>query len=167
MSEAIDPVPEKQGRGGGLSRTLRRAGIYLVIALAIFLLGLVPMWLRARARAGELQAAQRELRLSRTQNSAASAVIDARRAEYEAARQSASEFFESLRKQTDEEGAAAALSAAQREGVKPLLAQRDDIITLLARSDPSSVERLTDAYVAYRKVLGDARPQEGSSTPKP
>ena len=166
MSEAINPVPEKPGRGGGFSRTLRRAGIYLVIALAIFLVGLVPMWLKTRAQAGELQAAQRELRVSRAQNSVASAVIDARRAEYESARQSASDFFESLRRQTDEEGAAAALSAAQREGIKPLLAQRDDIITLLARSDPSSVERLTDAYVAYRKVLGGARPQEVPGTVK-
>jgi hypothetical protein len=35
-----------------------------------------------------------------------------------------------------------------------LLAQRDDLITLLARGDPASAERLAAAYVQFRKTLG-------------
>jgi hypothetical protein len=38
--------------------------------------------------------------------------------------------------------------------VQPLLAGRDEIITLLARSDPASADRLSELYVAYRKAVG-------------
>ena len=37
--------------------------------------------------------------------------------------------------------------------MQPLFAGRDEIITLLARSDPASADRLSDLYVAYRKVM--------------
>jgi hypothetical protein len=33
------------------------------------------------------------------------------------------------------------------------LAQRDELITLLARSDPASADRLTNLYVAYEKAM--------------
>jgi len=32
---------------------------------------------------------------------------------------------------------------------------RDEIITLLARSDPASADRLSDLYVSYRKNMTD------------
>ncbi len=71
---------------------VRRITIYAVILLAVFLLGLVPMWLKARANARERDAAQTTLRVSQTtlrvsqlQNRLAAAAIDARRGEYEPA----------------------------------------------------------------------------------
>ena len=70
----------------------RRIAIYAGVLLAVFLLGLVPMWLTARERAKELGAAQPALRVGRLQNTLANAAVDARR-EYEPARQSASESF--------------------------------------------------------------------------
>jgi hypothetical protein len=82
------------------------------------------------------------------------AVIDARRGEYEPARQTASDFFKSLRQQTDA-GDESTLTQSQRESVMPLLSERDDIITLLARNDPASVDRLSDIYVSLRKALAD------------
>jgi len=33
--------------------------------------------------------------------------------------------------------------------VQPILSERDDVITLLARSDGAATERLTDLYLAY------------------
>ena len=42
---------------------------------------------------------------------------------------------------------------AQRQNMQPLFAGRDEIITLLARSDPASADRLSDLYVAYRKIM--------------
>jgi hypothetical protein len=45
-------------------------------------------------------------------------------------------------------------SQQQRDALLPLLAPRDELITLLARSDPASADRLSNLYVVVRKVLG-------------
>ncbi|MBK6751713.1 MAG: hypothetical protein IPG67_17425 [Acidobacteria bacterium] len=116
------------------------------------MIGFVPMWLTARSRANDLAAVQVQLKAAKLQNLLASSVINARRGEYEPARKSASDFFTSLRSELELENNSA-LSQAQRDSVKPLLSQRDEIITLLSRSDPASADRLSDFYVLYRKVF--------------
>ncbi len=40
---------------------------------------------------------------------------------------------------------------AQREGLASLLAERDELITQLARSNPSATDRLFTIYSAYNK----------------
>jgi hypothetical protein len=87
------------------------------------------------------------------QNMIASAAVDAQRGEYEPARQAASDFFTALREQVDVTGPDPALTEAQRGALRPLLTQRDDLITLLARSDPAAAPRLFDAYAAFRKAV--------------
>jgi hypothetical protein len=139
-----------------LSGRAKRIGIYLGVALVVFLLGLIPMWMKAREAASQRDAAQRELHLSQMQGTLASAAIDARRGEYEPARQTASEFFTTLRDQIDA-GGDSALTAPQREASAPLLARRDEVITLLARGDPAAAEQLSDLYVAYRKALNEVQ----------
>ena len=146
MNDATSIKPVKQGRW------LRRAGIYVVLALALFLIGFIPMWLTARSCATELHQAQGELRLARMLNGLASAAIDARRAEYESARQAASRFFTESRAEI-ERGEGSALTQAQRDQLGSLLAPRDEIITLLARGDPVSADRLAEMYVSYRKSM--------------
>ena len=131
----------------------RRFIIYGGVLLVIFLLGFVPMWLKARNANSSLVEAEHQLSLVRMQNQLASAVIDARRGEYEPARQAASQFFTSLRAEIDK-GDTSNFTKAQREGLQPLFAGRDELITLLARSDPASADRLSDLYVAYRKIMG-------------
>ena len=137
----------------------RRVGIYAVLALSFFLLGAVPMWLAGRQNAAEREVAQHELRLSQLENRLSAAVINARGGDYEPARQTASDFFTSLRDQIDR-GPQSDLSTSQREGLKPLLSQRDDIITLLARNDPAAADRLSNFYVTYRKTM-NGFPQAG------
>jgi hypothetical protein len=131
----------------------RRIGIYAAALLVVFLLGFIPMWLKARQYAGGLAEAENQLRLSGMQNNLAAAVIGARRGDYEPARQTASQFFTALREEADK-GDASILTEAQREGLKPLLTRRDEIITLLARNDPASADRLSDLYVSSRKLIG-------------
>src|SRR5258705_626751 len=75
---------------------VRRFLLYAAVLLVVFLLGLVPMWMTARGHARERDAAQAALRISTLQNTLASAAIDARRGEYEPARQAASAFFTNL-----------------------------------------------------------------------
>jgi len=128
-----------------------RVGLYAAVLLVVFMLGFIPMWLKARACDNNLAKAENELSLARIRNTLASAVIDARRGDYEPARQAASQFFTSLQAETDK--AASNLTQVQRTGVQTLFAGRDEIITLLARSDPASADRLTDLYVSYRKIM--------------
>jgi hypothetical protein len=132
---------------------MRRFVIYAGVLLAVFLLGLIPMWLQARASAGKLAEAERRLTLVGMQGDLASAALDARRGEYEPARRAASQFFTSLRAEVDK-GDTSYFTEAQRAGVQPLFAGRDEVITLLARSDPASADRLSELYVAYRKAVG-------------
>ncbi|MBA2380357.1 MAG: hypothetical protein H0V76_12355 [Blastocatellia bacterium] len=131
---------------------IKKIAIYGAVLLVVFLLGLVPVWLTARERAAELAETQRQLRSALVKNTLASSVIDARRAEYEPARQSASDFFTNLQAEMERE-TDSVLTEAQRESVRPLFTQRDEIITLLSRSDPASAERLSDIYVSYRNSM--------------
>jgi type II secretory pathway pseudopilin PulG len=135
----------------------RRVIIYVVVLLAVFLLGLVPMWLVARGRANERDTAQRDLRLCRLENNLLAAAVDSRRGEYERARLAASNFFTSLREQVDL-ASSSDLTSTQKDGLRPLLSQRDDLITLLARSDPAAADRLAEMYMSFRKGMGDAQP---------
>lgn len=143
--------PEEYNRAGGPTR--RRVIIYAVVLVAVFLIGLVPMWLVARQRGAERDVAERNLRLCRLENDLASAVVDARRGEYERARLAASSFFTSLLEQVDQTGRPSDLTAAQRESLRPLLNQRDDVITLLARSDPAAGDRLVEVYMALNEAM--------------
>ena len=129
----------------------RRIGISALIIVVAFLLGLVPMWLSSRKCANELDQVKRDLRLSKMENDLSSAAINARRGEYELARQASSRVFTSLGAQCD--SSAADLTASQCESLRPALAQRDELITLLARNDPASADRLTNLYVAYEKAM--------------
>ncbi len=138
---------------------LKRTLVYLCVAAVLFLAGLVPMWLRARSSERQLASTQRELRLMALENRLAAAALEARRGEYEPARQKASDFFTELRAQTD--GAeSSALDRPQREALAPLLDERDETITLLARSDPAAADRLADMYASFRRKLGGAQQVE-------
>jgi len=134
------------------SSLLIRGGIYAGALLVVFLLGLIPMWLSARESSNQLDKVRRELKLLQIQNTLASAAIDARRAEYEPARKSASEFFVTLRTEMDL-GGDSALSQSQRDRLTQVFTQRDEIITLLARSGPVSADLLSDLYVSYQRAI--------------
>lgn len=146
MSTDMQPKPVTT------TNRMRRIANYAFLLLVAFLLGFIPMALQLRTSSGELAAAEQQLNLAKIQNSLASAVIDARRGDYEPARQSASSFFTSLRAETDKLNDSA-LSPAQLEGVRPMSLGQDEIITLLARSDPASADRLSDLYVSYRMMM--------------
>ena len=146
---------EARTRRGGPVRS--RLAIYAAVLLAVFLLGLIPMWIAGRGRAADLDAARRDLRLCRLEHSLLSAAVESRRGEYESARSAASNFFTSLREQVDVVSAPD-LTPAQKESLRPLLTQRDDLITLLARSDPAAADRLAEVYVSFRKGMGSAQP---------
>lgn len=99
---------------------MRRVVIYAALLLAVFLFGFVPVWLKSRECSSRLSQAEYHLSIARIENTLSSAVIDARRGDYEPARQTASNFFTSLRAETDR-GNDSALSQTKKEGLRPML----------------------------------------------
>ena len=136
----------------------RRLILYATVLIVVFLVGLVPMWLRSRTYARERDAAQASLEISNLQNTLANAVIDSRRGDYEPARQAASDFFTKLGTEMAR-GSDSVFNEAQRHVLRTMFDTRDDVITLLARSDPASADRLVDLYMKYRQATASAPPR--------
>ena len=149
---------------------IRRTITYELVLFVGLLIGFVPMW--AISRQGESRLAEaasradllrtrnvlssdgaaQALNLAMLQGTLASATVDAQRGDYEAARVGASGFFTALREEANR-GADAGLTPAQQNGLEALFTGRDEIISLLARSDPAASQRLSDLYVSYRDLM--------------
>ncbi|MGI8556640.1 MAG: hypothetical protein ACR2LT_09840 [Pyrinomonadaceae bacterium] len=128
----------------------RIAGFAVALFIA-FLFGLIPMWLSASETVRQRNAAQENLRLSLLQNRLATAAINARRGEYEPARIAASDFYTDLRAEVDRPESA--FTARQIKAAQPILQQRDEIITLLAKNDAATGDRLADLYLNYLQAI--------------
>ena len=148
------PSPETPWRKPVRSRF--RPWLPVIVLLAVFLTGFVPMWLKSSRLAGELHRGQRELRRTHIQLTLADAALDARRGDYETARRGAANFFGLVTAELDR-GIGSALPSNARSELQPLLAERDELITLLARGDPASAERLANACASVRKMLDQQR----------
>ena len=138
----------------------KRLAVYAGILVVGFLVGLLPMWLNAHRTAKELEKTQIELRRTQMRSALSGAALDARRGDYEPARKAMSDFFTTLSAELDR-SEDSTLDQTQRDAVRPLLGQRDEIITLLARSDPAAADRLSNLDAAYRKATGNAQPLSG------
>jgi len=146
MSENMQSKPDKT------THRVRRFNLYAAQLLLTFLLGFVPMWLKFRECSIGFREAKRQLSLARILNNLTSAVIEARQGRYEPARQATSDFFTALRAEADA-GANSALSKAESEELQALFAHRDELVTLLARGDAASADRLSDTYAAYSGIV--------------
>lgn len=91
MSSPSQNKPTSRSSGNSIwqDERVRKIVLYAAVLVIVFLLGLVPMWIMARSRARDRDAAQASLRISSLQNTLGNAAIDARRGEYEPARQAA------------------------------------------------------------------------------
>ena len=125
-----------QSQSVGSTSWLRRVITLAVLMSIVFLLGFGPMWYK------------KQLNLARIQNILASSAINAWQGNYEQARLSASVFFTSLLAETERQNDSF-LSQAEK---KEIFIHRDEIITLLARNDPASANKLSDLYVLYRNI---------------
>ena len=126
--------------------------LLLAALIAVYLAGFIPTWLKLRDQTAQREKAEHALTSTRLVKDLGSAAIDARRGHYEPARLEASAFLTAARFEIDA-GDKSALTREQRDALGPLLAPRDELITLLARSDPASADRLSTLYVAVRKTL--------------
>jgi hypothetical protein len=148
-------------RVSALAIPWKRVALYATLAIGFFLLGFVPTWFKASRAIEQRDAAQRGVRLAQLEDTLAAAVIDVQRGQYEPARQLTSDFYTSVRRQVDAANASH-FTPAQREGLRSLLAERDELITLLARSDPTAADRLLNVYSTYNKLANHAVSRETS-----
>ncbi len=136
-----------------MQKTAVRWAIYAVALIAAFLIGFVPMWMKARDNAAETAKTQTQLRKAEVANLLTSAIVESRVGEYESARQKTSDFFTRLQAEIDK-GDDGYLNADQRTKIAPIFQSRDTLITLLAQRDQASADRLTDIYAKYQQAIG-------------
>jgi hypothetical protein len=141
--------PARRHTGPVLTRVMVVGGV----AIVAFAAGFVPMRTQAHRYASELIDARRDLRRLEIRAHLACAAIQARRGDYEPARQEASKFFTKLRAEV-ERREESSLSPAERDEASAILNARDDTITVLARSEPVSADRLSNLYVRFRGYYG-------------
>jgi hypothetical protein len=151
-AKANDQQRATKSNTGALARRFR-SWLPVAVLLAAFLAGLVPMWLKSSRLEGELDRSRRQLRREQIELKLARAVLDARHGDYEGARKGMESFFNVLTAELDL-GIGSALSENAFYDLQPLLDERDEIITLLARGDPAAVGRLAEAYVLFRQASG-------------
>lgn len=100
---------------------------------------------------GERDALEQRLQEANLEMNLAGAALMARHGDYTAARDAASRFFNDARQAID--AGDDRLTPAQRGALEAALAQRDALITLLARGDAAGAERSTTMYVAHRAAF--------------
>lgn len=124
---------------------------YGICFLAGLLIALIPTGIRLVQTQRERDALQQQLRLANLEMNLSSAAVMARHGDYTAARDAASRFFTDARQAVD--SGDTTLTAAQVSYLQAVLADRDALITLLARGDPAGAERSTAMYVAHRAAF--------------
>lgn len=130
------------------SAHLRMYGIFFLAGL---LLGLVPTGIRLVQTQGERDALEQRVQIANLELNLAAAALLARHGDYTGARDAASRFFDDARHAID--AGDVTLTPAQRSVLEAALAQRDALITLLARGDAAGAERSTTMYVAHRAAF--------------
>jgi hypothetical protein len=128
-------------------KQLKAYGIWFLAGL---LIGLLPVAVSLIQTQRERNSLRQQLQVAHLEMNLANAALMARHGDYAAARDAASRFF------SDAEQAAAdrdLLSPAQLSYLQSALAERDTMITLLARGDPAGAERSTAIYVAFRAAF--------------
>ena len=142
---AARPVPAPS------STRSKQLKMYGICFLAGLLLGLIPVGIRLLQTQGERDALQQRLQIANLELNLASAALMARHGDYTAARDAASQFFNDARQAVD--AGDDTLTSAQLTSLKSALAERDALITLLARGDAAGAERSTTMYVAHRAAF--------------
>lgn len=158
MKDTNSVVVEKTAGGS------RRWIIYAGVLLIVFLLGFLPMWLQKREADNLLTMTQKQFDKAEIKGLLTAAIVDARRGEYETARQQTSDFYTRLRTEIDKADNSV-YTSGERGKFQTLLADRDATITMLAQRDQASAEKLTTTYLTYQSAIGQttATPAASSS----
>ena len=144
-----------------MSDQMRTVLIAAAAAIVAFAAGSLWQGANARAQAGRVDTAERDLTFQRLEATLGAATIEAQRGSHEIARQLASDFFTRLQAHYQE------AEPQQRGAFQEMLAVRDPIITALSRSDPQAGSMLAQLFVRYRIAMGEPVGPESGSTNSP
>lgn len=142
MDEPAAPAPTRP--------RLKQIKAYGIWFLAGLLIGLLPAAVRLLQTQRERDSLQQQLAVAHLEMNLAGAALMARHGDYTAARDAASQYFSDAGRAAD---GGDTLSAAQLTYLQSALAERDALISLLARGDPAGAERSTAMYVAHRAAF--------------
>ncbi|HWK88550.1 MAG TPA: hypothetical protein VNP72_01095 [Longimicrobium sp.] len=138
--------------------------IALSAALVGFLLGFLPQWSRANGLSDRVRDTDRQmldtllsLRLARVEGQIGYALSESLSGNQERARQAMTGVFEEL------QAVAPRVPAARRAEIDGILAERDEIITLLARANNQSTPRLNAIYARYHAAIATPAPVAGAA----
>jgi hypothetical protein len=79
--------------------------------------------------------------------------LDFRRGQYEPARKELSQFFASLNAAVGPKSNVSDFTPEQLKSFQAMFSERDELMTLLARNNPTSADRLDALYLTLRKTL--------------
>jgi hypothetical protein len=133
----------------------RSRTLILAAAVAAFLIGFFPQWIVGREVRQDLRQTRLELRVSRVEGQMGAALTEASRSNYERSRQLMTQVFADL------EQIRGQVPAAQQKEMDAILAQRDEIVTLLARAAPVSGQRLMLIYARYHAATAPSTAPAG------
>ena len=132
--------------------------LFTLAVVVAFLVGWLPQRSRANALREQLDQTRGELKLARLEGRLGAALSESLRSNYERSRQLMADFFSELQGTVGQ-----VEDARERQALEGILAQRDEIITLLSRAQPESTQRLMILYTTYFATLDPA----GRNTPPP
>ena len=129
--------------------TKAKAALVIVIIVAVaFLLGLLIGYLQLRVANAELEKLRVENQLSSLRDRAAMVYLEASRQNYGLASEQAGLYFNQL--QTLNEPTSV-LPDDKRQTLGELLARRDEIVSALAKGEPTAVDRARALYLDTRE----------------
>jgi hypothetical protein len=139
----------------------RWIGVGAIVLIAAFLIGFLPQWAQNRALAQQLERSDLRIELLELQVRTGTALAEAHRENHERARQQMTVVFPAL------ERVRARVPAGDAQRIQEILAERDEVITLLSRASPESTARLATLYRQLLPVtLREAEPAT-DRTPQP
>lgn len=159
---ARTPSPPHAPRAAPSTPRLPRAALAVLAAVLAFALGAAWQYVGARQARTRLAASQQALTLARLDATLAGAVIAAQAGDAEQSRLRASEFFTGVQRHLLAQRGG---TAAELQGLRRVLGQRDATITALARNDPASAGMLRRLLGEYESAPGVAAPPGPSPGP--
>ena len=124
----------------------------LIIIVLVFLLGFVPQYLEKRQIQRELAISNERLKLSELRDLAGMMLLEGLRQNYGLARDYSSQYFEKLRKTSEQ-----VENSTLKTSLQELLNSRDTVTAALSKADPASASQL-QAMFAKTQAATKAQP---------
>jgi len=122
-----------------------------VVAIAVFLIGFVPEFVKVNRLEDELRKSVQEKAGYQLRELISLAYFQATQKNFGLAAETSSQFFGRAREMTNQ-----AQDATSRKALEGLLASRDKVTAALAKGDAAAVDDLQELFVKTRQATGNS-----------